>query len=214
MIAMMFQITSISIVYSTICSGPDQRKHQSSASLTFMRGIHLWPVNSLHRRPVTRKMFEIDDVIMTHRSDLCCLSFLVSCAALKLEQISSQNRRHSTEIVPITRATNNKMSSLQTQPISMDYRQFSNIRHTLVDIKIVNQSDVVGNRPSVLLHSRLNTWLQWIGQRQLQDEMRNIYVLGFGATLRDSTVFFLRNQTQRIIVTAIKVPFFIKLPKD
>ena len=31
------------------------------------------------------------------------------------------------------------------------------------------------------LHSRLHTWLHWIGQRQLQDEMRNIWVLGFGA---------------------------------
>ena len=30
-------------------------------------------------------------------------------------------------------------------------------------------------------HSRLNTWLQWIGQKRLQDEMRHIYVLGFGA---------------------------------
>ena len=31
------------------------------------------------------------------------------------------------------------------------------------------------------LHSRLNTWLHWIGQRQLQDETRNIEVWGFGA---------------------------------
>ena len=31
------------------------------------------------------------------------------------------------------------------------------------------------------LHSGLNTCLQWIGQRQLQDETRNISVLGFGA---------------------------------
>ena len=30
------------------------------------------------------------------------------------------------------------------------------------------------------LHPRLNTWFQWIGQRQLQDETRNISVLGFG----------------------------------
>ena len=30
-------------------------------------------------------------------------------------------------------------------------------------------------------HSRLNTWLQWIGQGQLQDETRNIYVWGFDA---------------------------------
>ena len=51
------QITIVSIVYSTVCSGADQRKHQSSASLAFVRGIHRWPVNSQHKWPVTRKMF-------------------------------------------------------------------------------------------------------------------------------------------------------------
>ena len=40
------QITSLTIVYSTVYSGADQRKHQSSASLAFVRGIHRWPVNS------------------------------------------------------------------------------------------------------------------------------------------------------------------------
>ena len=42
----------------------DQRKHQSSASLVFMRGIHWWTVNSPHKRPVTRKMFPFDDIIL------------------------------------------------------------------------------------------------------------------------------------------------------
>ena len=32
------------------------------------------------------------------------------------------------------------------------------------------------------LHSQLNTWLQWIGPRQLRDETRNINVLGYGAS--------------------------------
>ena len=58
------QITSLTIVYSTVYSGADQRKHQSSASLAFVRGIHRWPVNSPHKWPVTRKMFPFDDVIM------------------------------------------------------------------------------------------------------------------------------------------------------
>ena len=58
------QITGVSIVYSTVCSGADQRKHQSSASLAFVRGIHRSPVNSPHKGPVTRKMFPFDDVIM------------------------------------------------------------------------------------------------------------------------------------------------------
>ena len=48
------------------------------------RGIHRWPVNSPHKRPVTRKMFPSDDVIMkfqkpmthfmaTYGSRFCCL---------------------------------------------------------------------------------------------------------------------------------------------
>ena len=63
--AMASQITSITIVYSSVYSDADQRKHQSSASLAFVRGIHRKPVNSPHKGPVTRKMFPFDDVIIT-----------------------------------------------------------------------------------------------------------------------------------------------------
>ena len=58
------QITSLTIVYSTVYSDADQRKHQSSASLAFVWGIHRGPVNSPHKWPVTRKMFPYDEVIM------------------------------------------------------------------------------------------------------------------------------------------------------
>ena len=64
MSAIASQITSLRIVYSTVYSGADQRKHQSSASLAFVSGIHRWPANSPHKRPLTRKMFPFDDVIM------------------------------------------------------------------------------------------------------------------------------------------------------
>ena len=82
------QIISLTIVYSTVYSGADsgadQRKHQSSASLVFVRGIHRGPVKSPHKRPVTRKMFPFDDVIMvTH---VFCLVSLV---------IMTSNQRHS-----------------------------------------------------------------------------------------------------------------------
>ena len=62
MSAMASQITGVFI--GAVASGADQGKHQSSASLAFMRGIHRSPVNSPHKRPVTRKMFPYDDVIM------------------------------------------------------------------------------------------------------------------------------------------------------
>ena len=42
MSAMAFQIACVSVVYSTICSVADQRKHQSPVSLAFVRGIHRW----------------------------------------------------------------------------------------------------------------------------------------------------------------------------
>ena len=68
MSAMVAQITSPTIVYSTVYSGADYRKHQISTSLAFVRGIHRWPVNSPHKGPVTRKMFPFDDVIMDSSS--------------------------------------------------------------------------------------------------------------------------------------------------
>ena len=58
------QITSLRVVYSTVYSDADLIKHQSSASLAFVRGIHRGPVNSPHKWPVTQKMFPFDDVIM------------------------------------------------------------------------------------------------------------------------------------------------------
>ena len=57
--SMASQITSLTIVYSAVYSGADQRKHQSSASLAFVRGIHRRPVNSPHKWPVTPKMFHL-----------------------------------------------------------------------------------------------------------------------------------------------------------
>ena len=64
MSAMSSQITSFMIVSSAVYSGADQRKHQSSVSLAFVRGIRRWPINSPHKGPVTRKLFPFDDVIM------------------------------------------------------------------------------------------------------------------------------------------------------
>ena len=64
MSAMASQITNFTIVYSSIYAGAVQRKHQSSASLAFVQGIHRWPMNSTHKGPVTRKMFPFDDFIM------------------------------------------------------------------------------------------------------------------------------------------------------
>ena len=59
MSAMAPQITSVNGLFRR-----RSKKHHSSASLAFVRGIHRWPVISAHKGPVTRKMFPVDDVIM------------------------------------------------------------------------------------------------------------------------------------------------------
>ena len=74
MSTMVSQITSLTIVYTTAYQGPDQRKHQRSTSLAFVRGIYQWPVNSPHKGPVMRKMFPFDDVIMLLWVLKSCLS--------------------------------------------------------------------------------------------------------------------------------------------
>ena len=63
------QMTSLTIVYSTVYWDADQRKHQRSASLPFVWGIHRSPVNSPHKWLVTRKMFPFDDIIMEIRPE-------------------------------------------------------------------------------------------------------------------------------------------------
>ena len=68
--AMASQITGVSIVYSTVCSGGDQRKHRSHASLTFVSEI----VNSPHKGSLTPKMFQFDDLITCLRHDTIGLS--------------------------------------------------------------------------------------------------------------------------------------------
>ena len=76
--AMASQTTSLTIVYSTVYSGADQRKHKSSASLAFVWGNHRWPANSPHKWPVTWKMFPFDDVIMINAHNWQCFVLLLS----------------------------------------------------------------------------------------------------------------------------------------
>ena len=69
------QIAGVLIVCSNFCSGADQRKHQNSAPLAFVRGIHRWPVDYPHWGRVTRKIFPFDDVIMGWGWGHCALRY-------------------------------------------------------------------------------------------------------------------------------------------
>ena len=99
------QITSLTIVYSAVYSDAGHRKHQSSASLAFVRWIHRGPVNSPHKWPATRKMFPFDDVIIDnpvqfhsfHNSSIVCfpnnqlnISYLFSCGNVQIFDDISQ----------------------------------------------------------------------------------------------------------------------------
>ena len=89
-------ITSLTIVYSTVYSYADQRKHQSSAPLAFVWEIHRSPVNSPHKWPVTRKMFPFDDVIICSSYSL---SFSVGDSEyVKLTQMIHGGSRKKTAI--------------------------------------------------------------------------------------------------------------------
>ena len=75
--AMASQITSLTIVYSNVYSDTDQRKHQSSASLAFVSGIHRWPVISPHTWPVTRKGFPFHVIMVKTLVKIPCFLYLI-----------------------------------------------------------------------------------------------------------------------------------------
>ena len=92
MSAMASQVTGVSIVYSTVCSGADQGNHQSSASLAFVRGIHQWPVDSSPKGPVTQKCFHL----MTSSFSVCIeggVSMAADLASVHLKTVFCQMHR-------------------------------------------------------------------------------------------------------------------------
>ena len=96
MTTMASQITSLTIVYSTVYSGADQRKHQRSVSLASVREIHWRPVNSTHKWPVTRQMFPFDDVIMFQWIG----GSLVPWTTSLTKKLSNTSRNYRTDMVP------------------------------------------------------------------------------------------------------------------
>ena len=59
------QITGVSIAYSLVYWGADQRKHQNPAAQAFLGGIHRW---NPARRASNAENVSIDDVIMWHHN--------------------------------------------------------------------------------------------------------------------------------------------------
>ena len=62
------QITSLTIVYSNVYSGANERKTSKLRVPAFVQGIHRGSVNFPHKRPVTRKRFPFDEVIISENN--------------------------------------------------------------------------------------------------------------------------------------------------
>ena len=98
-------ITSLTLVYSTVYSGADQRKHQSSASLAFVQGIHRWPVNTPNKRPVTRKMFPFDGIMASVNTVKRLWRVVVQCSI----SITRTNHDANTTQIRVNRPINLSM---------------------------------------------------------------------------------------------------------
>ena len=176
MTTMTSQITSLTIVYSTVYLGADQRKHQSSASLGLVLGIQRWPVNSPRKVPVPRKMFPFYDVIMEK------WRVIMWRCNIKQDFIVCSMLQTMVDFNPST------------------CRQIFNIRRAPVGNKILITQMCLSALLQLHLYSRLITWLQCIGRRQAQDGMRIIEVLGFEASyIRDFTVYVITSMTKLLI---------------
>ena len=124
------QITNLTIVYSTFYSDADQRKHQSSAPMAFVRGIHRGPVNSTHKWPVTRKIFPFDDVIMIllgaipHPTEL-----LTQCSFCVLFHLSRQKPDTRNHLAPRHSMNNLACGAVSIHPFSVIVNPFGPAAH-------------------------------------------------------------------------------------
>ena len=141
MSAMTSQITSVSIVYSTVYWDADQRKHQSSASLAIVCGIHRWPVNSLHKWPVTRKMIPFDDVIIIHTALQWQRQELEHKADFELTKDSPLRAKYGVSIVKIWE----DMTRVSTTSHNITHK-----RHPSWMIFVLNRGGTVSSPKSVV----------------------------------------------------------------
>ena len=163
------QITSLTIVYSTVYSDADQRKHQSSASLAFVRGIHRGPVNSPHKWPVTRKMFSFYDVIMIYYSYVISAPwhFRGLASRLFVQQLVQCNNKYllsSSSLVITVRYDNLRCHQWQ-QSCQIDSLLFSVTEKPPVTIKLRSLeivSNVMASSCSLTMYIELHLYLSAI----------------------------------------------------
>ena len=136
---MVSQITSLTIVYSTVYSCADQRIHQSLVSLAFALGIHRWPVNSQHKGPVHYR----DVIIGAIASQI--ISLTIDCPSVY--SCADQRKYQSTASLvlvhkwPVTRKCFHLMTSSWTRKMFPFDDVISWIGYKRVDISKVSRYD-------------------------------------------------------------------------
>ena len=165
--AMASQISCLTTVYSTVYSGTDQRKHQSSASLAFVRGIHRWSVNSPHKWPITRKMFPFDDVIMSWNTP--CMLYGVHLRLVHLNLSVNVLRFH---VDMLCMPVNANMAMCYTfDAFKVPLLKFLIIVF-YIDITWQSVHKIIGNHPSLPLNCTNEICIEFryhIGNRHITD---------------------------------------------
>ena len=126
--AMASQITGVSIVCSALWSGADQTKHQSTASLAFVRGIHRLPASNaenvsiwwrhhvkIHQNTLNPDLSRLGDFTRSDDRDVCqsLCEWDMSSRLLRIRQWISNHRKSSN--ISRTKSPNLNVSRLVLQ---------------------------------------------------------------------------------------------------
>ena len=152
--AMASQITSLTIVYSTVDWGADQRRPQSSASLAFVREIHRWPVNSPHKWASNAEMFPFDDVIMMVIASFVMQLLLSSTFEISLKKLS-QTSKWRPSYLGLNVLTALKKSITKRMGHQIHIFAYRSMNHTVFFICLLWSINVVPSFTFTILNSAL-----------------------------------------------------------
>ena len=123
------QITGVWSVCSTVCSGADQRKYQSSASLAFVRGIHRWPMDSPLKGQQREKCFLLKTSSWWYESAIC-YSYCICGNTLHTDTLCHLLNS------PLTKSYSTNRSLAPKRNSCIPYGCRYDLRHMLCTIKV------------------------------------------------------------------------------
>ena len=139
--AMASQITSLMIVYSTVYSDTDQRKHQTFASLVFVWRIHRWPAEfPEHRASNAENVF----IWWRHHENVKCFFILLFTTTKKV-----RGRGHSSSGIVHLRAVPQEMLNVSIIKIRVRVKITHFRLKPLITYYILQDSDILFNPTNV-----------------------------------------------------------------